>query len=312
MKKNILRVISLVLVAGMLFAFCSCTQEVQIRFVDKDGEDLDLSQIGAAAGSVAPAPSGNTAPAPSENTAPATTVASENTDTAAPAPENTDTAAPAPSGSVPSTKEEIAEFYRTAINKVKNDGAAGYVKKEWQTISNLNITGSSMVDGKVAEIVGGYMTTEDAAENQNSDKGSDDAKNRFPSFTVTDMNNIESATCTVNGSGNYAITIKSIVEDTPKKEGSMMSTFTSSYLAWEDITTEIDNNVSIVKDYKDTTHLMYNVLIEAEITPDGKFVSMKHTTACDIKIESAKILIVTLKDKQAHLDNLCTYTNFVY
>ena len=91
-----------------------------------------------------------------------------------------------------------------------------------------------------------------------------------------------------------------------------MATFTSSYLAWEDITTEIDNNVSIVKDYKDTTHLMYDVVIEAEITPDGNFVSMTHTTRCDIKIESAKILIVTLKNKEAHLDNFCTYTNFVY
>ena len=43
MKKNALRVIALVLVAGMLFAFASCTQEIHVRFVDKDGNDIILS-----------------------------------------------------------------------------------------------------------------------------------------------------------------------------------------------------------------------------------------------------------------------------
>ena len=46
MKKNVLRVLSLVLVAGMLFAFASCTQEIHVRFVDKDGNDIDISGLG--------------------------------------------------------------------------------------------------------------------------------------------------------------------------------------------------------------------------------------------------------------------------
>ena len=42
MKKNALRVIALVLVAGMLFAFASCTQEIHVRFVDKDGNEYEF------------------------------------------------------------------------------------------------------------------------------------------------------------------------------------------------------------------------------------------------------------------------------
>ena len=335
MKKSILRILSLALVAAMLFACTSCTQTILVRFVDAEGNDINFGGSSAPvnnntdtpateAPTAAPAteaptaaPSGEvTTAAPSgevTTAAPATeaptAAPSGEVTTAAPATE-APTAAPA-GNTVPTGKNAIADFYKAAINKVKNDAAAGYVKKEWQSISNLNITGIGTVDNKIAEIVGGYMTTAEQAEDQNSAKGSDDAKNRFPGFTA-DYNNIASAECTAGANGNYNIKIVSVKEDTPKKQGSIMGTFTSSYLAWEDITTEIDNNVSIVKDYKDTTHLYYTVVIEAEITPDGKFVSMKHTTGCDIQIDSAKILIATLKNKQAHLDNFCTYTNFSY
>ena len=323
MKKGILRILSLALVAAMLIACTSCTQTILVRFVDAEGKDIqigggsvpannDVTDTTEAPVTEAPATEASTAaPATEASTAApdgeTTTVPGETT-TAAPATEAT-TAAPA--NTVPSDTNSIADFYKAAVNRIKNDAAAGYTKKEWQTISNLNITGNGTVDGKVADIVAGYMTTADQAANQVSEKGSDDARNRFPGFTA-DYGNIASATCTTNANGNYDITIVSAVEDTPKKEGSMISTFTSSFLAWEDICTEIDANVSIIKDYKDTTHLMYDVVIEAEITPDGQFVSMKHTTRCDIKINSAKILIVTLKNKEAHLDNFCTYEGFVY
>ena len=40
MKKNVMRVISLALVAVMVFAFASCKQEILVRFVDANGNDL--------------------------------------------------------------------------------------------------------------------------------------------------------------------------------------------------------------------------------------------------------------------------------
>ena len=315
MKKTVFKALSLVLVVCMLFAFTSCTQEVLVRFVDASGNDLDLAGIlggGAGTGTnvnTDSTPADTTPSAPAADTTPSTPAA--DTTPSTPAADTTPSAPAADTGSkMPATKDEIVNFYKTAANKVKNEGCASYTKKEWQTISNLNITGNGTVDGKIADIVGGYMTTADQAEDQVTAKG-DESKNRFPGFTVADYGNVASATCTQKGS-NYAIVIKSVVEDTPKKQGSLMSQFTNSFLAWEDIETEIDNNVSIVKDYKGNVHLMYTVTIEAEITPDGKFVSLKHTTACDIKIAHAKILIVSLDNKEAHLDNYCTYTGFQY
>ena len=44
---------------------------------------------------------------------------------------------------------------------------------------------------------------------------------------------------------------------------------------------------------------------------DGTFVSMSHTTHADIVVNSVKILVATLKDKNAHMDGFATYT-FTY
>ena len=311
MKKNVLRVISLILVAGMLMTFCSCTQTILVRFVTEDGKDIDLSVLGG--GSVPtnntpatdPAP---TNPAPSE---PATS-GGDNTPTETPseAPTQGSSDTPAAPSGVPSSKDEIVDFYKKACAQIKDNAAAGYTKKEFQTISNLNITGIGMVDTKVADIVGGYMTTEDEAEDQISEKGSDDAKNRFPGFTLTDYSKVASAECTQSGS-NYSIKIVMQDEDTPKKSGSFLTEATNSLLLWEDIEAELAN-VSIISGYSDV-HIIYKgYLIEAEITPDGHFVSMKQTANVDIQIGSAKILIATLNNKSAQLTNYATYSNFSY
>ena len=282
MKKTILRVISLMLVAGMLLAFCSCTQEILVRFVDKDGNDLDLSGISIGGGAAVPA----------NNSA------------------STDTATTAASTGAPSTKDEVLNFYKDAVARVKNNGEAGYKKKEWQVIGNLNITGIGMVDSAIENVVAGYATTEDEAEEQVSPKGSDEAKNRCPPFTLTDYSKVASATCTESG-GNYKITIVMQDEDTPRA-GTFLKEITDSVLLWEDIEKEVTTNVKIVSDFSDV-HVNYQgYKIEAEITPDGKFVTLDQTAHVDIKIGSAKILIATLKDKSGTLDNYMKLWGFEY
>lgn len=62
MKKNILRVISLVLAASMIFAFASCTQEIQVRFVDQDGNDIDLESLFAGGNAATPSNSNDVTP----------------------------------------------------------------------------------------------------------------------------------------------------------------------------------------------------------------------------------------------------------
>ena len=122
MKKNIARIISLMLVAGMLLAFCSCTQEILVRFVDKDGNDLDLSGIAIGSNSV-----------PANNTADTTPAAPVTQAPAAETPAAETPAAETPAASStgkPSTKDEVLDFYKNAAARIKNNAEASYHKKE--------------------------------------------------------------------------------------------------------------------------------------------------------------------------------------
>ena len=309
MKKNILRIVSLVIVATMVFAFCSCKQEVLVRFVDKDGNDINIGAFtgGSSAGNndATEAPAGDETQAPTgdETQAPS----NDTPATQAPAAE---TKAPA-GNAAPTGKENIFNFYKTAANKIAQNGEAGYTKKEWQTLSNLNLTGSSTVDNAITKLAGNYMTKEADAKDQVSAKGSKEAKDRFPACTLTDLSKVKSATCTVQSNGNYKITIIMVDEDTPKKSGNFLGKVTNSILYWEDIDKEL-KGISIVKEY-DNIHVIYKgYKIEAELTPDGKFVSMKHLGSVDIKIGHAKVLFAPLDNKSGHLDNFCIYSNFKY
>ena len=302
MKKNIARIISLMLVAGMLLAFCSCTQEILVRFVDKDGNDLDLSGIAIGSNSV-----------PANNTADTTPAAPVTQAPAAETPAAETPAAETPAASStgkPSTKDEVLDFYKNAAARIKNNAEASYHKKEYQVVGALNITGIGMVDSAIEKAVAGYVTTEESAEDQFSEKGSDDAKNRFPGFTLTDYSKVASAECT-EANGNYKITIIMQDEDTPKA-GTFLKEVTDSVLLWEDIEKEVTTNVKIVSDFNDV-HVVYKgYKIEAEITPDGKFVTLDQTAHVDIAIGSAKILIATLKNKSGTLDNYMKLWDFQY
>ena len=307
MKKNIMRVLSLVLVAAMLFAFCSCSQEIRVRFVDKDGNDINISGLIGGSGS-------SDANANSDSGSADSGSADTPSDAATEAPAS-DAATQASNGgstsAAPTGKEAIFNFYKTAANKIAENGAAGYTKKEWQALSNLNLTGSSTVDNVITNLAGNYMTKEADAQDQVCAKGSDEAKSRFPGCSLTDMSKVASATCTVQSNGNYKIVITMVNEDTPKKTSNFLGKVTNSILYWEDIDTEL-KNISVVKSYTNIHVIYEGFKIEAEMTPAGNFVSLNHLAGVNIKIGEAKVLVATLKDKSGHLDNTCKYTNFKY
>ena len=310
MKKNAFRIISLMLVAGLLLAFCSCTQEILVRFVDKDGNDLDFSSMAVPAAS--PAASETPAAAPAATQAPAAETPADETPAAeTPAAETpaAETPAAASTGK-PSTKDEVIDFYKNAVARVRDNAEASYHKKEYQVVGSLNITGIGMVDSAIEKAVAGYVTTEESAEDQFSEKGSDDAKRRFPPFTLTDYSKVASAECTEEN-GNYKITIIMQDEDTPKA-GTFLKEVTDSVLLWEDIEKEVTTNVKIVSDFSDV-HVVYKgYKIEAEIKPNGEFVTLNQTAHVDIAIGSAKILIATLKNKSGTLDNYMKLWDFQY
>ncbi len=322
MKKHISKIIAIVCLIAMMSAMAACTQTIQIAFVDANGdvynpfENIGTGTVNVYSTGGASSNSGSAAPATTQPVAQDTTAAPAADDTTA-APAADDTTAPAaaaPTGA-PATKDEIIAFYKAAADKVKNDGAAGYTKKEWQFISEINI-GADMINSAVEGVVAGFMTTEDEAGEQINEKGTDDAKNRFPAFTLTDNSFIISAECTTNAAGNYVIKMVCADEDTPRKDGSSkLGQVTQSLIYWEDLEDTLKNDPTVTKILTayDGVHVIYNgYTVTAEITPDGQFVSMDHVGNIHIEIGSAKILIATIKDKSANLTNTCKYYNFNY
>lgn len=242
------------------------------------------------------------APATTKPAAPTTTKPAAPT-TTKPVPSTT--AAP----KVPSSAAEIADFYKTAVNKVKN-GAAGYTKKDWQSVGAVDL-GSSAVNSLAQSLLGKFMTKEADAKEQVCAKGSDEAKNRFPSFTLSDYSYIASASCTKNANGNYVVRIVFKDEDTPREGSSMMSKVTNSFLSWDDVEESLAD-ISAVKSVENT-HLYYRgFTIDCEITPAGNFVWMNHTAPVDVAIGRAKVSMFTVENRSAHLDMYGKYTNFVY
>ncbi len=323
MKKNIVRVLSLLLVAAMLIACTACTQTILVRFVDKDGNDISFGAVSPNAGT-------DSTTAPTQQVTDATTAAPETTsavdtpsttnggaDTPSTTNGGTDatTAAPgttaAPTNTVPSTKDEICAFYAKAVNDIKNNASAGYTKKEFQTITTFNITGNGMVDGVIKNIAGNYFKDEATAETQTAAKGSDDSKSKMLGWNLSDNSKVTSATLTQNG-GNYDITIKMADEDTPHKGGGSHLDSVGSVLLWEDIEKELVG-ISQLKEWEGNIHVVYtNYTITATITPDGKLVNMTHHTDVDIQIGHAKILIITLEGKNVAMENTVRFTDFAY
>ena len=321
MKKNALRVIALVLVAGMLFAFASCTQEIHVRFVDKDGNDVNISGLVGTVPSggeqtPAPAPEQTTAapaPTPEQTTAAQQTPSTETTTAAQQTPSTeTTTAAQQQGNKMPATTKEITDFYKKAVDDVRA-GAAGYTKKEWQNVDSVNIGGDT-VNKAVTSVLGNFMTVEADAQEQINAKGSEDATRRIAPWTLTDLSQVASATCVQDGS-NYKITIIMKDEDTPKKQGSVLGQVTGALLYWEDIEKTLTEDPTVTKILTGFSgiHVIYKgYKIEAVMTPDGKIVSIDHTADVDIIIGQAKILVFNIENKSGHMWNYCKFYDFKY
>ena len=205
-------------------------------------------------------------------------------------------------------KAKVYNFYKDAAHNLATKGNAGYDKIEWQVLENLQV---GSVGSVLQPVIDSFMTTKEEAEVQVQAKGSDDAKNRFPDCTLTDLSKIKSAEKKDLPNGNYEITIIMVDEDTPmNEESSFLAKVTSSVLFWEDIEETIKNDVPVVSAINSRSVNYKGYKITAEMTKDGKFVKLGHYATVDIKA-NAKITMFTL-DIGGTLYNNCEYSNFKY
>ena len=167
-------------------------------------------------------------------------------------------------------KAKVYNFYKDAAHNLATKGNAGYDKIEWQVLENLQV---GSVGSVLQPVIDSFMTTKEEAEVQVQAKGSDDAKNRFPDCTLTDLSKIKSAEKKDLPNGNYEITIIMVDEDTPmNEESSFLAKVTSSVLFWEDIEETIKNDVPVVSAINSRSVNYTGYKITAEMTKDGKFV----------------------------------------
>ena len=205
-------------------------------------------------------------------------------------------------------KAKVYNFYKDAAHNLATKGNAGYDKIEWQVLENLQV---GSVGSVLQPVIDSFMTTKEEAEVQVQAKGSDDAKNRFPDCTLTDLSKIKSAEKKDLPNGNYEITIIMVDEDTPmNEESSFLAKVTSSVLFWEDIEETIKNDVPVVSAINSRSVNYTGYKITAEMTKDGKFVSLGHYATVVTKA-NAKITMFTL-DIGGTLYNNCEYSNFKY
>ena len=211
-------------------------------------------------------------------------------------------------------KETIIAFYAAAANRVKNDAAADYTKKVWQEITDVNL-GSDIANNTANNTAKLFMKTEDNPTITNYPRGEEKSIEKFPGWTLTDLDKVISATCTVTEGGNYKIVIVMEDEDTPVEGSSFLEQVTSTLMFWGTLEETLNGTLmkNVLNKYEDIHIIFRNFTIEAEITPDGKFVYLDHTADVDVTIGYAKILnFYTIENGSGHMWNFSKFYDFVY
>lgn len=213
--------------------------------------------------------------------------------------------------SMPETTEEIVDFYRIAANAVARDGLAGFRRKQWQTISDVNLTGIGLVDDIINGVLRQYVTPEERAESETFSTESGKAMEAFPPFALKDLSYVKSASCVRVGE-TYQITIVFQHEDNPMEKDSFLGQVTDAVIFWDTQIEPILEGISQLRAYEDVHVDFTDMTIEAEIRTDGRFISVRHTAPATMTIGSARIGIVTFTDKSLRLESTASYTDFRY
>ena len=213
---------------------------------------------------------------------------------------------------MPSTKSEIIDFYSDAVNNVKSYGA-GFTVSEWQETASVNL-GGGVVNTAARTVIDSFISTEDDAKTETYSKGSNNARNAFPGWYLSDNSYVKSASCTRNGN-NYRVVIVMQDEDTPTQASSTLAQVSGMIYYWEDVDNILSSYPVVTKvlsDYGDI-HMYYrNYTITADVTPDGELISIVHSADLEVYIGYATVVGMSLSDKNAHLWVTEEYYNFNY
>lgn len=217
-----------------------------------------------------------------------------------------------------SSKHYIIDFYTKAVNNVKFGGVAGYSTKAWQYIKDEECNIFTLCNGSFVKDIKKELVAEGDAKTSTYCIGSREARKYFPNFTLGDYSKVKSATCHVNATGNYVISIVMFDSDTTSiNNDSFIYKVTDQHVTWKEDVEPVLAKSTRVKNWSGESVITKNFTITAEITPNGKFISLTH--AGDAVISAEKLTVyelllipTTYENKTATVHTSTTYTGFDY
>ena len=305
MKKNAVRILALALTAVMLIACASCSQTLLVRFVDKDGNDIQLPAIGVGGGSAAPVADTQPAAPATQPAAPADTqpasdaapAADSGSDAAAPA----DAAPAADTGALPTDNAGILTLYTKLVDEMKAAKPA-YRRIEYQDLPEEH-RNLGTVANAVMGIANGMITTKEKVEADPSIHNQGDDPNNIPirdnpkGCLLTDASKIKSASCKDNGDGTATLVITLVDEDNPKpvEGGATTSQYHTSAMFFPMDQAGIDN---IVDKFKAVVTMNSLVLTYTDCTVTcvfdtvtQKIKTLTYVEPVDIKVDGKAVFI---------------------
>ena len=293
MKNSDMKVIAIILSIALFFTIITsnAVSVASVILLAKDGVSTQApagDQGGATqqggttsttpGGSTSTTPSGSTSTTPSGSTS-TTPSGSTSTDSNA-----TNNDANAPADDNPIMKDPLAA-YQKAAKDIHDNGTAGYTKKGWQTVEgDLQLDKLTFLSGPLTSLIKSFMTEESAAEEKINEKGSDDAKNRMPISNCA-ASDVASATAKKLDNGNYEVVIvmKDVVNPSYSDTTGLVL-MSKEFLDIKDVQNTVATDETVKKLVKsvDGTITYKAYTITAEMTADGKFVSITHFCAADI------------------------------
>ncbi len=166
--------------------------------------------------------------------------------------------------------------YQKAAMDINLHGIAGYTKKGWQSLDNFTCS-NEIIQNVAKELLCGFLTTEEEAEEKINARGSDDAKNRMPISNVS-KEYVKSVTAKRDGA-NYIVTIVMKDQVNPSySDADGLARVSKEFLDYKDVQYTVKNDASVSKVAKsiDGTITYKDYTIVAKMNSQGQFIEITH------------------------------------
>ena len=205
----------------------------------------------------------------------------------------------------PTKKEDIVKLYNAAASAASTS-KPGYSKSNDTVLSNLNMGALAKISA-VRETVGDFLG--EGSTSETVKKGSFDGKKLVKS--TLKASDVTSATCKLTDDGKYyeiTITVKN--ETNPLKGSSALGRFTKDYKDVDEIRSGLaEAGAGVGNITVNTTSVTIKAKINAS---NNRFVSLTHNIKMSASLNDVKYSIAKVKTATADLQTTVKYTDFKY